>query len=460
MPVTNPRSRRLPKILLLFGSIILSLLVTELFLQRFLPFSVATIGHLDSENAALYGWGFHPGEVVRIGDPDTGRVYKSLTNSRGWRDREHSFDNESEAFRIVIIGDSNTFGVLVPADSIYTRLLENELERDGRNIEVITLAYGRWGTDQELEALRHEGVKYRPDLVIFQFSANDLYDNTFFYRPDEQALKPFYYDYSESQGLIRQVNPHWRPQGDDQKDRIRAIIRKSEILKRIHGVYIAARYSDAGLLGRLDPLREEMDGTLLETRYSIHSPKIEQMVAVLDSVPADFIQYLDEHLDEYVEKQTLIEAMHAWKLEDRRETILRIFEARWFKDWSASLYHPPPHNPESYAWRLYFELMEEAKSITDSIGADLAIFSNCEQGGYEWERYWYRIDETEESMRNFLAPTEIVRVFAERNDIGFVNHLHVHTRGRNDMHPNGEGNRAMMKNLYAYVIENFGQEPR
>ena len=39
------------------------------------------------------------------------------------------------------------------------------------------MGVGSWGTDQELEALIREGVRYSPDIVIYQFCGNDLGNN-------------------------------------------------------------------------------------------------------------------------------------------------------------------------------------------------------------------------------------------------------------------------------------------
>jgi hypothetical protein len=65
-------------------------------------------------------------------------------------------------FRIVVIGDSNTFGVGVPIEKHFTQLLEGYF----RDLEVINLGVPGFGIDQELLFLQTEGFRYRPDLVI------------------------------------------------------------------------------------------------------------------------------------------------------------------------------------------------------------------------------------------------------------------------------------------------------
>src|SRR2546428_6902846 len=94
-----------------------------------LPFPrPATIGHTASLNAQLYGWGFSPGEEILLGNPDTGEVYRSVANNHGWRDLDRTFANPDGKYRILVLGDSVTFGPVVPDDKTYTRILANKLQ--------------------------------------------------------------------------------------------------------------------------------------------------------------------------------------------------------------------------------------------------------------------------------------------------------------------------------------------
>ncbi len=94
------------------------------------------------------------------------------------------------------------------------------------------------------------------------------------------------------------------------------------------------------------------------------------------------------------------------------------------------------------------------------MGAKLAIFSDNEIGHYRWERYWYRIKADEKSKNNYLAPTRLIRQFCKKNDIGFIKNIFIHTRARNDPHPNIEGNVAMASNIYRYLMERHAEEMR
>jgi hypothetical protein len=72
-------------------------------------------------------------------------------NRKGYRDSEHEIDNPRKTLRIMILGDSLTFGEGVADDEIYPRLLQRQA---GPNTEIISLAKNGWGTADELDALR------------------------------------------------------------------------------------------------------------------------------------------------------------------------------------------------------------------------------------------------------------------------------------------------------------------
>lgn len=97
-------------------------------------------------------------------------------NSRGLRDVEHEYDKPPGTFRIVVLGDSYMEAYHVDLEQSLPRLLERELT--GRNVEVINLGTGGYGTAQELLYLEEEGLRYEPDLILLAFYfGNDLRNN-------------------------------------------------------------------------------------------------------------------------------------------------------------------------------------------------------------------------------------------------------------------------------------------
>jgi hypothetical protein len=86
----------------------------------------------------------------------------------------------------VALGDSVTFGLEVPIEQTYPKVLERELLNHGRAaVEVINAGVPGYGTRQELAWLRAYGVRLSPDLVILGFFVgNDVLDNRM--TPDEK----------------------------------------------------------------------------------------------------------------------------------------------------------------------------------------------------------------------------------------------------------------------------------
>ncbi len=101
------------------------------------------------------------------------------TNSRGWRNlREFAFEKPANTRRIVLLGDSFTFGEDEEDEHIWPALLQESL----RNWEVINLGVHGYGTDQELLVLEDEGVRYRPDIVILAFFPENVFRNALDFR--------------------------------------------------------------------------------------------------------------------------------------------------------------------------------------------------------------------------------------------------------------------------------------
>lgn len=102
-------------------------------------------------------------------------------NSLGFRDsRDYALQKAPGTFRILVLGDSVTFGHGSLSETTYPFLLEQRLKawRPAVNWEVWNLGVPGYNTAQELAYLTEVGPRYDPDLVIVGFYANDLVDNT------------------------------------------------------------------------------------------------------------------------------------------------------------------------------------------------------------------------------------------------------------------------------------------
>lgn len=102
-------------------------------------------------------------------------------NSLGFRDsREYNLEKSPGTFRILVLGDSVTFGHGTLDETTYPFLLEQRLQQWRPDVkwEVWNLGVPGYNTSQELAYLTEVGSRYAPDLVIVGFFANDLTDNT------------------------------------------------------------------------------------------------------------------------------------------------------------------------------------------------------------------------------------------------------------------------------------------
>lgn len=101
-----------------------------------------------------------------------GRVVNS--NSKGLRGTtEYDYARTPGKRRILVLGDSFTFGTDVSDNETFSHDLESALP----DTEVLNLGVQGYGQDQMLLYLREEGVKYHPDIVLLGFTFMDTYRN-------------------------------------------------------------------------------------------------------------------------------------------------------------------------------------------------------------------------------------------------------------------------------------------
>jgi len=117
------------------------------------------------------------------------------TNAEGFRDRSWDPVAADKTFRVLVLGDSFTFGMGVEQNETYTWLIEQKLNLYTATT-VINVGVGGWGTAHEYALLRDEALaRYHPNAILVgYFIGNDLGDNLRF---DTDA-------YSEYDGLLFQ----------------------------------------------------------------------------------------------------------------------------------------------------------------------------------------------------------------------------------------------------------------
>jgi lysophospholipase L1-like esterase len=95
-------------------------------------------------------------------------------NSHGLRDREYPAVKPPGVYRIVMLGDSTTFGWGVTEQQTVAKILERELNKAGnRRFEVLNSGVGNYGTVQEYNHYLAYDRAFHPDLVILEYFIND-----------------------------------------------------------------------------------------------------------------------------------------------------------------------------------------------------------------------------------------------------------------------------------------------
>src|SRR5688572_1079159 len=96
-------------------------------------------------------------------------------NSFGFRGPEIALTKPSGVFRILMLGDSITYGNAVDWDQTFSYQLQQLLNDQGSSMrfEVLNLGVSGYNSRQELASLRELGMQFAPDLVVLNVCLND-----------------------------------------------------------------------------------------------------------------------------------------------------------------------------------------------------------------------------------------------------------------------------------------------
>lgn len=168
------------------------------------------------------------------------------TNSKGFRGKkDYPYIKSKDKLRILILGDSFTFGDEVSDDETYSHYLQEMLP----HTEVINLGVHGYGHDQMLILLKEEGVKYEPDIVILGFLPMDMPRNMLKFR-----------DFAKPQfvlirgGLRLTGTPVPRPED---------ILRWDWVRPRILDIYSIFRYKLKASTGVLEKEKKDVTTAIL-----------------------------------------------------------------------------------------------------------------------------------------------------------------------------------------------------
>lgn len=141
----------------------------------------------------IYGWALRPHSrfewSLKKGDRRIWEHKQATVNGEGYRGPVVAAWPAPGRARVVMLGDSITFGHGVGDDETFSAVLS----RDPR-VEAVNLGVPGYGTDQELMRLEREGLALHPQAAVLNVCVtNDFYDNllpvAFF---DGRAPKPYF----------------------------------------------------------------------------------------------------------------------------------------------------------------------------------------------------------------------------------------------------------------------------
>jgi lysophospholipase L1-like esterase len=117
--------------------------------------------------------------------PGTTWGHAVYRNSDGLRDREFVKPKPAGTYRILVLGDSFTWGIGLDIDDTMTKRMERALADRAHPVEVVNGSIPGFNTTQELRLLRNKGLSYDPDFLLLQYNMNDIE-----FRP-ELATEPY-----------------------------------------------------------------------------------------------------------------------------------------------------------------------------------------------------------------------------------------------------------------------------
>lgn len=108
-------------------------------------------------------------------DRTTTRGQRMIINSHGMRDEEFPKEKPAGEYRVLLLGDSLTFGIDVEQEEIFSRRLHAALaSRGGGKVRVMNGAVQGYDTSNERDWLNTFGFGLSPDLVVVMFYPNDI----------------------------------------------------------------------------------------------------------------------------------------------------------------------------------------------------------------------------------------------------------------------------------------------
>ncbi|MBM2841785.1 MAG: uncharacterized protein HW412_2313 [Bacteroidetes bacterium] len=191
------KSPLIQRVVLVLISVVVSIALAEVILRIWPP---SSLQHKAVRRAdPVFHHSLIPSSRYVAHNPDF--TVEVRTNSLGFRDREHSND-PSEAYNIIVLGDSFVEGYGVPVESCFVHRLESQLNADTIHSRPTTLYnFGVAGYSPVIEylVLKHRGLALKPNMVILCYDMNDVQEDVLYAQDAE----------FDSTGMPLKINPSW-----------------------------------------------------------------------------------------------------------------------------------------------------------------------------------------------------------------------------------------------------------
>ncbi len=138
--------------------------------------------NLPARNPLMYRRSKDP-EIMYEFVPNSRRRHIQI-NSDGFRGREYTWKVPEKIERIIVLGDSETFGALLKDEETLPGALEKKLNglQGEKTYEVLNLGLPGYNTRQQFRILQTKAIQYNPSIVILYYVFNDpiIGDQTIF----------------------------------------------------------------------------------------------------------------------------------------------------------------------------------------------------------------------------------------------------------------------------------------
>jgi len=155
------------------------LLIAELGIRGVLFFSSFGKKQLDldpyREPNSKFGWGLKANYRQTSLSPDTGQEELLTINSKGFRGEEFDTEKDFKKTRIIMMGDSVTFGITPEACPYPAQLQSLFNQKYPHKVEVINAGVGGYSSEYVLKRLKYDILQYKPDIITVYVGWNDLY---------------------------------------------------------------------------------------------------------------------------------------------------------------------------------------------------------------------------------------------------------------------------------------------